>query len=376
MKFLHRILRKCIVAITVVVILLTIVPVSSYALPKQSAIKDARIILRNALPIDNPPLRSVQAILEGMPRLANLKRWGTLRKDTEQIIATLDRNQTALLSSIPNDRQEQAQQDLANLRNTLIPLQEAIDNKQRNPIKPLSEQALEYVGNLESALVKEFPFVIPAEYSNLPQLKGRAIVEVSTEKGKFQVTLDGYSAPLNAGAFADLVQQGFYDGLTFSRADENFYLQSGDPEGSADGFIDPQTGKIRTIPMEIRIPNQIAPIYAHNLDEMGLTYTLPVLPFSAYGTLAMAHPADDNNGASSQFFLYLFESDLTPAGLNLMDGNYSVIGYVTSGQEMLYKLKLGDKINSIKLIKGAENLHNATPKPIPSTDPMTILIPA
>jgi len=355
--------------------LLTSAPTAYAALPKQSAIKDAKVLLRNALPIDNPTIRNIQHTLEGMPKQANLKRWGTLQKEVEQILAVVKQNPNPLISAIPEPRRPQAEADLQALQHSLQELQTAIANKNRNSIKPLSEQAVEIVGQLESAMVAEFPFAIPEQYSHLPQLKGRAIAEVVTEKGSFQITLDGYSAPINAGQFADLVQQGFYDGLTFNRADESYYLQTGDPEGIADGYIDPTTGKLRTVPMEIRVPQQVQPIYGHNLDEVGLTYTLPVLPFSAYGTVAMAHPANDNNGGSSQFFLYLFESDLTPAGLNLMDGNYSVFGYVTQGQEVLYKLRLGDRIESIKLISGAENLVNATPKAT-APDPALIILPA
>jgi peptidylprolyl isomerase len=89
---------------------------------------------------------------------------------------------------------------------------------------------------------------------------------------------------------------------------------------------------------------------------MGLSGTLPVLPFASFGTVAMAHPNDDSNAGSSQFFIYLFESELTPAGLNLLDGNYTVFGYVTEGKETLDKLRLGDKILSARVISGAENL--------------------
>ncbi|MFN9061948.1 MAG: peptidylprolyl isomerase, partial [Pseudanabaena sp.] len=49
-------------------------------------------------------------------------------------------------------------------------------------------------------------------------------------------------------------------------------------------------------------------------------------------------------------------SELTPAGLNLLDGNYTVFGYVTDGKETLDKLRLGDKILSARVISGAENL--------------------
>jgi len=44
----------------------------------------------------------------------------------------------------------------------------------------------------------------------------------------------------------------------------------------------------------------------------------PKLPFSVYGTVAMARSEDDANDASSQFFFLLFDPELTTAGRNLM----------------------------------------------------------
>ncbi len=326
------------------------------ALPTKSAIKDPRIILRNALPIDNDVLRDVQHTLEQMPRQTNLKRWSSLKKDIETISQSLSQNKAQLIAEVNSDRQAIVTEHLTSLENSLVPLQEAIGIKDRNSIKALSEKALDYVGLVESDFIKAFPFEVPAQYSNLPQLKGRALVELSTEKGNAIITVDGYNAPVNAGQFVDLVQQGFYDGLTFTRADENYYLQTGDPEGKADGYIDPATGKYRTVPIEVRLPDQKTPTYGKTFEELGLSGSLPVLPFAAFGTVAMAHPNDDGNAGSSQFFIYLFESELTPAGLNLLDGNYTVFGYVTDGKETLDKLRLGDKILSARVISGAENL--------------------
>lgn len=326
------------------------------ALPTKSAIKDPRIILRNALPIDSEVLRDVQKTLEQMPRQTNLKRWSSLKKDIETISRTLVQNQAQLIAEVSADRQGLLTEHLTSLSNSLVPLQEAILVKDRNNIKALSEKALDYVGLAEADLIQTFPFEVPAQYASLPQLKGRAQVELSTVKGNAIITVDGFNAPVNAGQFIDLVQQGFYDGLTFTRADENYYLQTGDPNGSIDGYVDPATGKYRTVPIEVRLPDQKIPTYGKTFEEQGLSGTLPVLPFAAFGTVAMAHPNDDANAGSSQFFIYLFESELTPAGLNLLDGNYSVFGYVTDGKETLDKLRLGDKILSARVISGAENL--------------------
>ena len=45
----------------------------------------------------------------------------------------------------------------------------------------------------------------------------------------------------------------------------------------------------------------------------------------------MAREEYEPNTASTQFFWLLFESDLTPAGKNLLDGRYSCFGYTTKG---------------------------------------------
>ena len=60
--------------------------------------------------------------------------------------------------------------------------------------------------------------------------------------------------------------------------------------------------------------------------------------------------------SSGDYFFFLFEPELTPAGLNLLDGRYAVFGYVTEGKEVLEELRKGDVIESAKVIRGAENL--------------------
>jgi peptidylprolyl isomerase len=82
-----------------------------------------------------------------------------------------------------------------------------------------------------------------------------------------------------------------------------------------------------------------------------------VLPFNAKGTLGWAHSDEALDDGSSQFFLFLSEPELTPAGLNLIDGRYAAFGYVVDGLEVLDELSADDKIMSAKVIEGAENLQ-------------------
>lgn len=108
--------------------------------------------------------------------------------------------------------------------------------------------------------------------------------------------------------------------------------------------------------MEIRVVGDSAPVYDLNLEDLGRFNETPALPFNAYGTLAWARSEFDNNSASSQVFFLLKESELTPSGANLLDGRYAVFGYVVQGQDALGLMKVGDRIESIKCVKGAENL--------------------
>ena len=80
------------------------------------------------------------------------------------------------------------------------------------------------------------------------------------------------------------------------------------------------------------------------------------LPFNAYGALGMAREEYNVDSASSQFFWLLFDSDLTPAGKNLLDGRYACFGYTVDGARLLSDVKEGDVIVSAKVTSGLNNL--------------------
>lgn len=69
-----------------------------------------------------------------------------------------------------------------------------------------------------------------------------------------------------------------------------------------------------------------------------------------------------NNSASSQVFWLLKESELTPSNANILDGRYAVFGYVIENEDYLADLKVGDVIESIKVVSGIENLVNPSYK--------------
>lgn len=325
-------------------------------MPVGNAVTDASAILQYALPINNMPVRRMQQAIEILSQdLRGGQRWPAVSGDIKTVKNTLTIKRNELLADIPEDRQSKATAIIDALKANVATVEAAIENRDRDTIWAQRREMLDTIGNLEALMVREFPFEIPAEYATFPQLKGRATVELETEKGSIELIVDGFNAPITGGNFIDLVQRGFYAGTEVNRAEEYYVVQAGDPPGAEDGFIDPATGQERTIPLEIKVTSEPDPVYGATLEDVGLYRESPALPFSAYGTVAMAHRDDDPNSASSQFFFFLFEPELTPPGLNLLDGRYSVFGYVKGGGEaVLSKLEKGDKIVSARVLNGLE----------------------
>lgn len=127
----------------------------------------------------------------------------------------------------------------------------------------------------------------------------------------------------------DLVQKGFYDNMKIQRSD-GFVVQTGDPDGEAFGYTGGKPSKSigagphgeRLIPTEIFVRGDKGPFYETTIEDEGRGGEATILPFSAYGAMGWARDEYDPNSGSSQFFWLLFDSDLTPAGKNVLDGRY------------------------------------------------------
>ena len=324
-------------------------------------VTDPKALLRLALPVTEPHIRQIEHSLEDIRQQLRLKRWRSLENDIKAAQRTLEQYRQEMLSQVAPAQQATAATLMTDLNQGLADLAALVSRRDKTAILAAQDALLDQVGALEALMVREFPFAIPPEYAHLPQLLGRATVKIVTNKGDLIVVLDGYNAPITAGNFLDLVQQGFYNHLPFTRAEESYVVQAGDPPGEADGYVDPRTGQIRRIPLEIKVQGEQQPLYGTTLEAAGRYLDKPVLPFAAYGTLAMARQESDPNSASSQFFFLLFEPELTPAGINLLDGRYAVFGYLIDGQSVLAKIRAGDTIERMEILDGAEHLVNATP---------------
>nr|APP88202.1 putative cyclophilin-type peptidyl-prolyl cis-trans isomerase [Paulinella micropora]AQX44969.1 putative cyclophilin-type peptidyl-prolyl cis- trans isomerase [Paulinella micropora] len=325
-------------------------------LPPGNAVTDPAALLRDALPINQPDLQDLQHELEGTSDDVRAKRWKALAKSTRRIQGLLGRKRANILNSLPDKEQSEASTLLDQLDTYIETLASAAEREDRDEFLNSRRSALACIGNIEAMLVGEFPFDIPSEFANLPRLLGRATVQITTNKGDLVAIVDGYNAPITGGVFVDLAKQGFYDDLPFIRAEDFYILQTGDPKGPDEGFVDPKTKQVRTVPLEIRIPEEKVPFYNQTFEDLGLFKATPVLPFATKGTLGWAHSDSALNDGSSQFFLFLFEPELTPAGLNLIDGRYAAFGYVVDGFDVLEELTASDKVLKIRVLEGENYL--------------------
>ena len=133
---------------------------------------------------------------------------------------------------------------------------------------------------------------------------GDAVVEIVVKDyGTITVALDGEAAPITVANFVKLVEDGFYDGLTFHRIIEGFMIQGGDPKGNGTGGTD----------------NKIKGEFAANGVENPLSHTR--------GAISMAR-SQNPDSASSQFFIVHEDS-------KFLDGQYAAFGYVTEGMEVV-----------------------------------------
>lgn len=332
--------------------------------------KDGESLLRWALPINNGEIRELQGEVEGLTADLRGSKWKRIADDVRKAKGIAERKGNSILSSAKAQDREQAESLMQQIKDGIAQLNDVVVEKNADKVVDCQKQVLRSIGQLEEMIVDRFPFQVPAEYGHLPWLRGRATVEMVVEKaggaqfdidgtiynkGKMTMIIDGYSAPITAGNFVQLVNRGFYNGKDIIRSD-GFVVQTGKPEGKLEGYIDPNSKEVRTIPLEVFAKGDKEPTYGVSLEDDGRGAAATVLPFSSYGTLAFAREEFAADSGSSQFFWFLFEPDLTPAGRNLLDGRYAVFGYTVDGQKFLKGLEQGDHIVEARVTSGLENL--------------------
>ena len=134
--------------------------------------------------------------------------------------------------------------------------------------------------------------------------KEPSYVEIKVENyGTIIVKLNPTYAPKTVKNFLSLVDDGFYDGLTFHRIIPDFMVQGGDPKGDGTG------GSGKNIKGEFSA-NGVTNPTSHKR-----------------GVISMAR-GNDNDSASSQFFICHADSPH-------LDGKYAAFGRVVKGIEVV-----------------------------------------
>lgn len=149
----------------------------------------------------------------------------------------------------------------------------------------------------------------PIDWKYVEKIPENQKIEVTTNKGKFTITLNVNEAPGSVSTILKLVEEGYYNNKFFHRLVPNFVIQGGCPRGDGYGSLD----------------------YTLRSEFSNLNYSK-----GAVG-LASAGP----NTESCQWFV---SHCSTPH----LDGRYTIIGYVTEGMETVQRLGVSDKIISVK----------------------------
>lgn len=140
-------------------------------------------------------------------------------------------------------------------------------------------------------------------------LSSNARAVIKTIHGRIVIKFYPDKAPHTVNRIAELIESGFYDGLTFHRVEPGMLIQGGDPNGNGTG------GSGKKLKAEFN--------------------SQPHVP----GTVAMAR-AQSPDSADSQFYICI-------SALPMLDGKYTVFGQVVQGMDVVSKIAVGDKMLSV-----------------------------
>ena len=136
-------------------------------------------------------------------------------------------------------------------------------------------------------------------------------VVIQTTRGKIRYKFYTKDAPKTVHRMVELIQKGFYNGLTFHRVIPGFVAQGGDPTGTGAG------GSGVKLPAEFNARKHVP------------------------GTVSMAR-AQDPNSADSQFYIMLGTHPH-------LDGSYTAFGQLIEGQDVANQLQVGDRMTTVTL---------------------------
>ncbi len=152
------------------------------------------------------------------------------------------------------------------------------------------------------------------EYFRTRDVEGREVYYAKMtvrDYGDIVLLLDATSAPITVANFVKLVNQGFYNGLTFHRIMSGFMIQGGDPNADGSG----------------NASEQIKGEFSENGWNNDILHK--------DGVISMARGGYSMNSASCQFFI------CNATNLNVtqsLDGKYAAFGYIIAGLPIVHKI--------------------------------------
>ena len=168
--------------------------------------------------------------------------------------------------------------------------------------------------------------------NNSSQADSKPEVTLTGKEKTFEITIYPDKAPVTCNNFLKLVNQGFYNGLNFTRVIDNFIAQAGDTNGDGTGGSG------------VKIPGE----FSNNGAKNDLSHLK--------GVVSMFRDASDPNSASSQFFICYNDE------CKFMDGNYAAFGKVTAGM---------DTVEAFQSIERETGYDGSLSKPV---TPITIVL--
>lgn len=144
----------------------------------------------------------------------------------------------------------------------------------------------------------------------------KRLLVLQTKQGTIKLQLFDKLAPKHVANIVKLVNEGFYNGLTFHRVIPGFMIQGGDPNSRDEDL----TNDGRGTPGQQTVPAEFSK-YQHQR-----------------GILSAARTSDPNSATSQFFIMHQYAPSL--------DGKYSIYGQVVEGIEVV------DKIVTLPKVKG------------------------